>query len=87
MRTRPPIDPERAFAFYVSDPGRASQVARNGWPCAAVPCRRKPTVEVGWAERCRGPVGYANVVTGMCKPCAGRFAALYVLDPVPPEAR
>ena len=72
FQTRTPIR-AGATGFYVSRPGRAADIHRNGWSCSASRCRRAVTVEIGWWEPSRGPLGYSRVKQGACEPCAAEF--------------
>lgn len=57
---------QRVVSAYVERPGRAAQIAANGWTCRHDNCGAPVTCEVVFWESARGPSGVRRCSHGVC---------------------
>jgi hypothetical protein len=64
----------RILSVEIHRPGRAEQIAENGWSCSYPECTAKPTVEVRFTRAARGIPGYTVGSHGTCEQHAEEHA-------------
>lgn len=57
----------RILSVEIHRPGRAEQIAENGWSCSHSDCKATPTVEVRFTRAARGVPGYTVGSHGTCE--------------------